>query len=416
MYHPGVAENVEIVSGSAEVPLYMLNDYLKEFAARIVRFEKRGNRVGIVLDRTAFYPGGGHQVHDTGEIQGSSFRVLVDEVKKVGNEIVHYGVLEEGDVEEIMIGEEVVGRINWERRYHIMKLHTAEHIFMHLMEKETGVALENGQFGPQEGMIVLSDRVDIDRILDIEKEVNKIIRKNLAVKRVIRDNISEIVIEGLGKKRCGGTHVRRTGEIGFFKILRIHGERTIWYNVGDPSIDSLMKDFNELIKTSKILGISQVETEKIVNKISSIVSEASKLRENTRIFSQIIADLILKNPVRGEKEIDNNIWRIIFVDIGKSVEGRIKELEGILKHLGEKLENDQIAVIKVSDNTVLLVSKRKKRIVRRVRDLINNIINKMKKYNMIEGEIVISGVSGSTMLIFKTPKDLSKFLNELLPS
>lgn len=207
--------------------IYFDNCYKKEFDAEVV--ESKGNRV--ILDRTAFYPEGGGQPSDTGTIDKNRVRKAV---KKGGN-IEH--VLEKNDLIE---GQEVHGRIDWDRRYSHMKYHTAQHIL-------SAVVLDNYD-GKTTGNQLYQDRARIDFDADIasvtkeiEKKVNEVIEEGRDVEiftmkrekavgeldpertriNLLPDSVKElriIEIKGLDKTACAGTHVENTKEIGEFEV------------------------------------------------------------------------------------------------------------------------------------------------------------------------------------------------------
>ena len=110
--------------------LYMDDCYLKEFEA-VVKNVTKGKFV--VLDRTAFYPNSGGQPYDTGVMirQSDKKQFIVVYVGKFDGEISHE-VGEEG----LQIGDKVIGKINWERRYKLMRSHTAAHVLSAIFHKE----------------------------------------------------------------------------------------------------------------------------------------------------------------------------------------------------------------------------------------------------------------------------------------
>ena len=100
--------------------LYMKDSYLKEFEAVVesVKDEKY-----VVLDKTAFYPNGGGQPFDTGTIEANGEQYPVVFVGKFEGKISHE-IAKSG----LKVGDKVTGKIDWERRYRLMRMHTAAHI------------------------------------------------------------------------------------------------------------------------------------------------------------------------------------------------------------------------------------------------------------------------------------------------
>lgn len=206
--------------------LYLDDSYLREFKARVVDRTERG----IILDRTAFYPGGGGQPSDTGRIL---FRGI--ESKVVGME---RGTLEhviEGELPDI--GEEIEGIIDWERRYRIMRTHTAVHVISGVAYQNFGVKITGNQLYDGRARVDLSfenlSRELVERIIE---ESNQVIRRDLKVRvyyltkeefmerpDLMRvdpklyekyEKIRIVEIENFDAQADGGTHVRSLGEIG----------------------------------------------------------------------------------------------------------------------------------------------------------------------------------------------------------
>lgn len=103
--------------------IYQVDSYLKSFTAEVVAVDQANH--GLVLNRTAFYPGGGGQPPDGGEMRWESIVTSVKRVRRIDGRLVH---LIEGDDPLPAAGSEVTGRIDWERRYQLMRTHTAMHI------------------------------------------------------------------------------------------------------------------------------------------------------------------------------------------------------------------------------------------------------------------------------------------------
>jgi alanyl-tRNA synthetase len=193
-----------------------------------------------VLDQTLFYPEGGGQPADTGTLVSSESMVRVDGVIKVGEVIFHHisgGMISRGD--------RVKGMVDEERRWSLMRHHTATHVLLHACKEILGAHIH--QAGAQKG--AESSRVDIRHFKHITAD--ELHRIEVAANRMIMANQSvEIGIEDRGKaeqkygfslyqggvppgrdirivkvagdiEACAGTHCRSTGEVGILKIIRV---------------------------------------------------------------------------------------------------------------------------------------------------------------------------------------------------
>lgn len=213
--------------------LFLTDAYLREFDATVVEVDEGGSKVA--LDRTAFYPTGGGQPHDTGVLAGRR----VTSVKKEGPLVWH-----SYDGEAFAIGDSVHGEIDWERRHQLMRTHTALHVLCGVIWNEYGKAVTGGNMEP------LSARMDFE--FDplpagfgetIEKRVNEELAAGRPINveflarpaaladpdlirtkvNMIPESVQEIrVIDivGLDKQADGGTHVRSTDEVGRVQVVK----------------------------------------------------------------------------------------------------------------------------------------------------------------------------------------------------
>jgi misacylated tRNA(Ala) deacylase len=210
--------------------------YLKEFKATVASV----NNKYIVLDNTAFYPNSGGQPHDTGSLirvsDGEEFKVIY--VAKVDGNISH-----EVDKEGLKVGDKVVGKIDWERRYLFMRYHTASHILSGLINKETGAEITGNQIAADKTRIDFNiEHFDKETIKGYEREANQIIgeARNVFLKTMSREDTMKIPsifklakgfpdtikvlriveIENFDQQACGGTHLKNTKEIGGIEITK----------------------------------------------------------------------------------------------------------------------------------------------------------------------------------------------------
>jgi misacylated tRNA(Ala) deacylase len=210
------------------------DSYLREFDARVV--EVRAD--GVVLDRTAFFPGGGGQPPDTGALVAGGVEHRVDGVCRSGGAIVH-GL--EG--EPPPVGTAVVGRIDWERRYQLMRTHTALHILCGVVWREYGALVTGGDMKP------LAARMDFElehMTADFAREVEALVNAEVAAARPVRigalsreeamavpdlvrtkvnlipaaiKEVRTVDIVGLDVQADGGTHVANTREVGRVRVV-----------------------------------------------------------------------------------------------------------------------------------------------------------------------------------------------------
>jgi alanyl-tRNA synthetase len=196
--------------------LYVENAYTRTFDAMVIRSDANH----LVLDATAFYPQGGGQVGDTGEIGG----VRVTDTRRDGGEVVH--LLERSS--PFLVDQKIHANIDWDRRYKIMRLHSASHIVQYVIEEVIGADCTPTSSGLVDD---LKDRTDYSfsvklepqKLKQIEAKVNEIIQMAYEIHRYSDEHEAERrywKIEPFPAMPCGGTHPRNTNEIGKISLRR----------------------------------------------------------------------------------------------------------------------------------------------------------------------------------------------------
>jgi Ser-tRNA(Ala) deacylase AlaX len=192
--------------------LFYQDPYLKEAEAKVLNI----NGKEVVLDRTLFFAFSGGQASDRGTIND----IPIADVEKRNHKIVH--ILEkEPDFE---LGENAYLKLDWERRYRLMKLHSAAHVVYYPFIEELGrPKIIGSNISPEKARIdFLYDEAITDKIPKIEIKVNQTIAQGIEIKTEADKNILEKRLWKCGKwgMPCGGTHVRNTSEIGKIKLKR----------------------------------------------------------------------------------------------------------------------------------------------------------------------------------------------------
>ena len=212
-------------------PLYLQDPYIREFDAEVMDTDDHG----IYLDRSSFYPGGGGQLCDTGWILGDKkYRVV-----RMERDMLH---IIEG--EKPKIGTRVRGFIDWERRYRIMRLHTALHVISGVTYRRYGRDIITGnQIYEDKARLDLSfENLTRELVENIIEESNRVIEKGYEVRwyYISREEFEErpelmrvdprlydryerirvVEIVGFDLQADGGTHVRNLREVGKIKMER----------------------------------------------------------------------------------------------------------------------------------------------------------------------------------------------------
>jgi alanyl-tRNA synthetase len=205
--------------------LYYTDSYLREFDAAVVERADEGRTV--FLDRTAFYPTSGGQPNDLGQLGG---RRVVD-VVDLGERIAHRLA------QPLQTQDGVKGEIDWTRRFDLMQQHTGQHLLsaviaelfgyhtvsVHFGERSSTLDLEIGTFSPGQ-LVAAEDRsneiaVENRPVQVTFERADSVTGLRQASER--QGTLRIVTIEKLDRSACGGTHVRRTGEIGPILLRRV---------------------------------------------------------------------------------------------------------------------------------------------------------------------------------------------------
>jgi misacylated tRNA(Ala) deacylase len=161
--------------------LYQTDSYVQEFTAHVLSLEDGA----LVLDRTAFYPGGGGQPADLGVLWWESRPYPLAKVRKVGDQVRHW--VETDDARLLpTIGAEIHGVLDWERRYALMRTHTALHILCGVIWRDYGAQVTGGDMQP------LNARMDFElehMSADFASEVETKINAEVAAARAVSVDI-----------------------------------------------------------------------------------------------------------------------------------------------------------------------------------------------------------------------------------
>ena len=214
--------------------LFLKDSYGKEFEARVVKLDGRE----VILDRTAFYPGGGGQPPDKGSLGIGPIGAKVVDVRREGGEVVH--ITDKAIPDTV---RDLKGSLEWERRFAHMRYHTALHVLSGVIWRNFDARVTGGQMRADRARMDFSfpGEWTVDVVGDIERLTNEALAEerpvrvyelereealanpdlirtqvNLVPERVQRIRIVEI--QGLDTQADGGTHVANTSEVGKIDI------------------------------------------------------------------------------------------------------------------------------------------------------------------------------------------------------
>ena len=284
----------------------------------------QGDEAVIILDKTPFYGESGGQVGDKGILTATNINFEVVDSQKYGKNIGHIGHLLQG---QLQVGDKIAAIINDELRARIRRNHSATHLLQAALQRILGSHVQ------QKGSLVNDNYLRFDfshtqpialaQIQEIENLVNQQIRRNYPVLVELmpideaknkgamalfgekyEDIVRVLTMGDFSIELCGGTHVKRTGDIGFFKIISessiASGVRRIEATTGQIAIDLVHDDSNQL---NNIMSLLKVDKNGVVPRLSLLV-------EQVKLLEKSIEQLKSQQAVQESAQLLNNVETI----------------------------------------------------------------------------------------------------------
>ncbi|MCC7276249.1 MAG: alanine--tRNA ligase [Alphaproteobacteria bacterium] len=337
-----------------------------------------GTAVSVVVNQTPFYAESGGQMGDSGVMFTASGAeiAITDTVRRAGSVFVHVGRVERGAV---AVGDVVEMRVDGVRRGQLRANHSATHLLHKALRRRLG------EHVTQKGSLVAPDRLRFDishpralspqDVAAVEAEVNARIRANGEVETKLMapddavaagalalfgekygEEVRVVSMGGEGSDRfsvelCGGTHVRRTGDIGVFKIVGegavAAGVRRIEALTGAAALTHLDQEEALLREAAGALKVAPAE---LPARVAGLVEERRRLERELADARRALAAGGGATPAPAAKEVAG----VRFV--GRRVEGvPARELKGLVDELKRQIASGIVAVAAVDDGKVSLV-------------------------------------------------------------
>lgn len=329
--------------------LFWNDSHLTQFTARVEAVLTQNGKPALVLDQTAFYPEGGGQPADHGWIKSVP---VVDVQTDDDGRIVHCL----GDNAEIIVGEEVFGEVDWARRREMMQQHTGQHIisqaFFQLYGAETRGFRINDRLAEIDLALELQPEEIEQAIAHAEELANSIIfddreirihevtpeeaaKLPLRKESFITDCIRVIEIAGFDWSPCGGTHAKRTGEVGLIavrawerakKMTRLHfvcGSR-------------VLKDYRLANKSAEAVALKlSVGREEAESSVNRLIEDNKRLSRRVRELSELAAkveaaDILAAVPASSGLRIVERVFTDRDFDEAKLLAHRLVDAENVV--------------------------------------------------------------------------------------
>lgn len=283
--------------------LFYEDVYLNEWSADIIESIEKDGKFNVVLSETAFYPEGGGQPSDTGEIDG----VRVIEVYEEDERIYHV-------LETKPVNIKVFCRLDLNRRFDLMQQHTGQHLFSAVFYNKYKGETSSFHLGDDYISVDISiNDMDPGMARDVENTANDYIFKNIDVITHVTDinglknfplrklppagensEIRIVEIDKIDFSPCCGTHVKRTGEIGLIKIIKTEkykGSTRVYLKCGMRALYDYQNKTDLALNLGKYLSVPEGEILKRVEneglEIKALQKQLIELKENLNEFEAV---------------------------------------------------------------------------------------------------------------------------------
>ncbi len=389
------AERLEI-EGSSEFTGYDCLEQQARITAlyvdgRPVDHLQEGQQGIVVLDSTPFYAESGGQVGDRGELRAADSLFDVFDTRKEGEAVLHPGTLTAG---KLAVGDLVAARVDTSRRQDIARHHSATHLLHAALRKVLG------EHVVQKGSLVAPERLRFDfshfepldagQLAAIERLVNTEIRANLPVETRIMspqqaekagamalfgekygEQVRVLSMGDFSIELCGGTHVRRTGDIGLFKIVSesgiaagvrrieaVAGQRALeWYEAGEQQLRAVC----ELLKSDR---------DAVADKVSQLLERSRRIEKELEQVKEKLASS--RGSDLASRAVDVNGIKVLAARLDGADS---KTLRNTVDQLKNKLGSAAIVLAAVDGNKITLIAGVTKDATDRIKagDLVNSV-------------------------------------------
>lgn len=345
----------------------------------ISRYALLEDKVHIALAKTPFYAEAGGQIGDTGLILADQLQLTVEDTQKEGDDIIHVCTAPH---EFILSSDKVLAQIDSDKRRQTEKNHTATHLLHAALRKVLGSHVQ------QAGSLVAADRFRFDfshfekpapeALAEIERIVNQKIQEDIALEITFDnyenakkrgamalfgekygDHVRTVKVNNYSLELCGGTHVRRTGEIGLFIIVYegsiAAGMRRIEGLTGKAAVDYLQISRSIIERLNVLLN---AQDDALTQKVSALLSEKKSLeKEVSQLKSHALSaglnDLLTKTePVKGVNLICHTVADGTLNDLKELGDTIREKSKNTIALLGTKANNKIGLVCVVTDDLV----------------------------------------------------------------
>jgi alanyl-tRNA synthetase len=328
--------------------LYYTDCYLREFEARVTAAEPEARGFRLYLDRTGFYPESGGQPGDRGTLSGVPVLDVIEE-----EEAIAHVVGQKPD------REEVVGQIDWPRRFDHMQQHTGQHLLSAAFEKLGNYRTVSFHLGSDSSSIDLdSDRLGRRQIEEAEELANQVVFEDREVriffksaeeagqldlrKPTLREGEVRLVeVPNFDLSACGGTHVSRTGAIGLIlvrKFERMKGVTRVEFLCGSRALKAARDDFALLTESARLFSGALENVPALISKQAEELRATLRAREKLlkRVAEYEARELWSAAPEKNGRKVVRQVFAAEDHDEAKMLAHALARLAAAVALIGVK--------------------------------------------------------------------------------
>jgi alanyl-tRNA synthetase len=334
--------------------LFWKDSYLSSFQAKIIEIEKNN----IILEKTAFYPQSGNQVSDKGFIEKGRKRYEIKNVSKEGEKVYHQIDLK--FIKEFNIGDKIIGYIDWNYRYGVMRAHSSQHLLSAIIKNKFDIDTQHANILFEEVMLQISLALSDSQLKEALRELNRMstienhrFKTHITSKSGLsnysddlrgfvpdEEKIRLVEVPDYDLICCGGTHVKNSTEIGPVFVYEFKKGTDIKYLLGQKALELYSEINIDVVSLSNMLEIQYRSLLPFIHKQNR---EYGHLEQDFIKAASKLLDYISKYPNYRLKECKIGILEI---DL---------EYRFLQKQFKEFPENYMLIILK-SENKIIIIS------------------------------------------------------------
>jgi alanyl-tRNA synthetase len=337
---------------------YYDDSYVMQFTAQVIERTQVGGHPAVVLDQTYFYPASGGQPNDTGTMDDVP---VIDVISREADGAVVHVLGSE------LAADTVNAEVNWARRFDHMQHHTGQHILsqafiqvaeastvgFHMSADSLTIDLDKLNLLPETinrvedlaNEIVCADRPVTAKIISLNEAAN--IRMRKLPEKIHTDGLRVVDIDGFDLTACGGTHVRRTGEIGLIKVLRTEkrGDKTrVEFRCGARALE-VFRSQNALV--NQLTALLTCKADEVIPAITRLQDDVKAAQRDLKAAKALlieaeVASLIAATPAVNELRIVIKVFADRDAGDARLIASKLVQTSGVIALLGVPGEKAQL--------------------------------------------------------------------------